>query len=344
MGLRSEIAEQPEAARRLLDSGPAVARVAKLIAEREIGTVLIAARGSSDHAAVYAQYLFTVRHRLPVGLALPSATSLYGITPDLKRALVIGISQSGQSPDIVGVVEGARRQGALTLAISNERASDLVSAAELSIMLEAGPERSIAATKTYTAELLALALLSAELRGNRVDDLEALANVPDSIQSALAQDERSEAIAADDAAMSRCIVLGRGYHYATAREWALKLKELGLVFADPYSSADFAHGPIALVEPGLPVLAVVTRGPTRADMVRAIVRLRERHGASILALTDDPEVGRLAARSLPFPYVAEWLAPIVSIVPAQLFAYHLARAKGLDPDRPRSLQKVTMTN
>lgn len=343
MGLRSEIAEQPAAARRLLDSRPAVAQVAERIAERAIVTVLIAARGSSDHAAVYAQYLFAIRHRLPVGLALPSATSLYGVTPDLRRALVIGISQSGRSPDIVGVVEQARRQGALTLAICNEPASDLVSVAELSIGLEAGSERSIAATKTYTGELLALALLSAELRGGPAEDTEALAGVPDSIQIVLGEDERAAAMASADVDMSRCIVLGRGYHYATAREWSLKLKELALVLADPYSSADFEHGPVALAEPSVPVLAVVSHGPTHADMVAAVVRLRERHGASIIALTDGLEVGRLTGRSLPFPYVAEWLAPIVSIVPAQLYTYHLARAKGLDPDRPRSIQKVTLT-
>lgn len=344
MGLRSEIVEQPDAAMRLLGARATVSRAARVIAGRDIEYVVIAARGSSDHAAIYAQYLFATRHRLAVALALPSATSLYGVTPNFRRALVVGISQSGQSPDIVGVVAEARSQGALTLAISNDRSSDLVAAAELSIDLEAGTERSVGASKTYTAELLALALLSADLAGNRADDEAALASVPELMSAALAEESTAARLAQEDMSMSRCMVLGRGFHYATAREWGLKLKELALVLADPYSAADFEHGPVALVEPGFPILAVLARGPAYAAMVGATVRLRERHGASMLALTDDAELGRILGRHLPFPSGApEWLVPLVSIVPGQLYAYHLALAKGLDPDRPRSLQKVTLT-
>jgi glucosamine--fructose-6-phosphate aminotransferase (isomerizing) len=336
MGLRAEVGEQPEAAQRLLASREDVKRVAKAISKADIKYAVIAARGSSDNAAVYAQYLFAVRHRLAVALALPSTTSIYGATPDLRNALVIGISQSGRSPDIIGVIEDAHRQGALTLAISNTIGSDLVAAAELSIHLEAGPERAVAASKTYTNELLALALLSAELNGNRADDAAALAEIPSLIRGALEQEEVAAGLARGDSKLARCVVLGRGYHYATAREWALKLKEMALVMADPYSFADFEHGPVGLIEKGFRVLALAPSGATRTPMSRAISRLRKL-GASTLAVSDDGH------SELTFPRTPEWLAPIVSIVPCQLYALHLALAKKLDPDRPRTVRKITQT-
>lgn len=340
MGLRAEIAEQPEAAQRLLEARDDIRKAAKAIAAADVKYAVIAARGSSDNAAVYAQYLFAVRHRLAVALALPSATSIYGRTPDLRNALVIGISQSGRSPDIVGVIEDAHRQGALTLAISNSPSSELVGAAELSIDLRTGRERAVAASKTYANELLALALLSAELNGNRVEDVQALAEVPNLISDALDQEEVAARLARGDARLSHCVVLGRGYHYATAREWGLKLKELALVMADPYSFADFEHGPVGLIEKGFRVLALAPSGATRATMSKAISRLRTL-GASTLVVSDDAKAGE--AR-LPFPRTPEWLAPIVSIVPCQLYAYHLALAKKLDPDRPRTVRKITKTH
>ncbi|TMC54372.1 MAG: SIS domain-containing protein [Chloroflexi bacterium] len=341
MGLRAEIGEQPEVARRLLASRDEIKKAAKAIAAAGVKYAVVAARGTSDNAAVYAQYLFAIRHRLAVALALPSATSIYGTTPDLRSALVIGISQSGRSPDIVGVISEARRQGALTLAVSNAPGSDLVAAAELSIGLHAGRERAVAASKTYTGELLALALLSTELNGNGANDVQALAELPRLMREALAEEEVAARLAAADAELSRCVVLGRGYHYATAREWALKLKELALVHADPYSFADFEHGPVGLIDPGFRVLAVVPSGVTRGPMLRAINRNRKL-GASTLSVTDDAGASRGGAW-LPHPRTAEWLAPIVSIIPCQLYALHLSLAKNLNPDRPRTVRKITMT-
>jgi len=337
MGLRAEVGEQPEAAQRLLASRKDVRKAAQAIAAADVKYAVVAARGSSDNAAVYAQYLFAVRHRLAVALALPSATSIYGATPDLRNALVIGISQSGRSPDIVGVIADAHRQGALTLAISNTPASDLVAAAELSIHLEAGPERAVAASKTYTNSLLALALLSAELNGNRAEDVASLTEIPSLIRGALDQEEVAARLARADSKLSRCVVVGRGYHYPTAREWGLKLKELALLMADPYSFADFEHGPVGLIERGFRVLALAPTGATRRPMLKAIKRLRVL-GASTLVVSDD------ASTDLPFPSTPEWLAPIVSIVPCQLYAYHLALAKKLDPDRPRTVRKITKTH
>jgi glucosamine--fructose-6-phosphate aminotransferase (isomerizing) len=343
MSLRDEILEQPAAAERQLASSREViaALVARLRA-RPVDLVVIAARGTSDHAAIYAQYMLGTVHRLPVALAAPSIVSLYGVVPRFARALVVGISQSGASPDIVGVVEAGRRQDVPTLAITNDPASPLAAAAEYVIDLAAGPEQAVAATKTYSTSLLAIARLSAALL-DEPDSLAALERVPAAIERALAVEPEVEQIAAEMAAVDRCVVLGRGYEYATAREWALKLKELARVFADPYSAADFEHGPVALVEPGVPVLAVVPEGVASAGLVELLGRLRER-GADVLALSDSAAIRASGRRSVSLPPdVPEWLRPIVTIVPAQLFAYHLTRARALDPEAPRNLAKVTRT-
>ena len=344
MTLHDEIAEQPEAAARFLaaQAGPMDA-IAASLHERPVRQVVIAARGSSDHAALYAQYVLGIRHRLSVGLGTPSIVSLYGVVPDLADTLVIGISQSGASPDIVAVLAAARAQGAPTVAITNEPRSALGDAAERTIDLGAGPELAIAATKTYTTELLAIALLSAALTDDPADRA-ALAAIPDTLARALAVEPEIERIAGEQAHSARALVIARGYEYATAREWALKLKELARVFADPYSSADFQHGPLSLVEPGVPVLAVVRGGAPEADLVALLRRLREDLNAELMVVSDRPEALELATWPVGLPGgTPEWLGPIVSIVAGQLHALHLTRARGLDPERPRNLLKVTRT-
>src|SRR5512146_305956 len=324
MGLRDEILEQPDAARRqLASSQPAIEALASRLRAEGVESVVIAARGSSDHAAIYGQYVLGVRNRLTVGLAAPSIVSLYGVEPRLHHALVIGISQSGASPDIVGVVA-----------------------------LAAGPERSIAATKTYTASLLALARLSVELGADDDEratpvraalDRSALAAIPDAIAAALGAEDAAAAAARELAEIDRCVVLGRGFEYATAREWALKLKELAQVLADPYSSADFLHGPIALASSAVAALAVVPDGPAADGLDGVLAEVRDA-GSPTLVLSEGEERRAAASFAIPLPPdVPEWLRPITSIVPAQLFAYHLTMAKGLDPERPRNLSKVTRT-
>jgi len=339
--LRDEILEQPAAAeRQLASSRPAIdALVARLRAE-PIDHVVIAARGTSDHAAVYAQYLLGTVHRLPVALATPSILSLYGVVPRFARALVVGISQSGASPDVVGVVDAGRRQHVPTLAITNDPDSPLAKAAEYVIALAAEPERAVAATKTYTTSLLAIARLSAELL-DEADSRAAVTAIPDALAQALTVEPEVERIADELAAADRCLVLGRGYEYATAREWALKLKELTHLLADPYSGADFQHGPIGLVHDGFPILAVATAGPALDGMVELLARVRDA-GARLLVLSDEESVLALG-EGAPLPAVPEWLSPLVAIIPAQLFAYHLARARGLDTEAPRNLAKVTLT-
>jgi len=347
VSLHDEVLEQPAALRRQLDSSHgALVSLAERLRADPVETVVVAARGTSDHAAIYAQYVLGVRNGLSVGLATPSVVSLYGAEPSVGRSLVVGISQSGASPDIVGVVAAGRRSGAPTLAITNDPASPLAAAAEFLIDLAAGPERAVAATKTYTTSLLAIARLSVALDPDPSANA-ALAAVPDAAEAALSVEPNVEsiarALAAEPGGFDRCVVVGRGFEYATAREWALKLKELGRVFADPYSSADFLHGPIALVHPGIPVLVLAPAGVPfegQADLLRD---LRDR-GVETVVVSDDAEALALGRWGITLPEATpEWLRPIVSIVPAQLFAYHSTLARGLDPDEPRYISKVTRT-
>lgn len=343
MSLHDEILEQPEAARRqLASSRAALAALAAHHAATPFRSVVIAARGTSDHAAIYGQYLLGVRNGLNVGLATPSVVSIYGADPDVRDSLVIGISQSGASPDIVGVVEAAAHQGAPTLAITNDPSSPLAAAADHVLDLAAGPERAIAATKTYTTSLLAIARLSLALAPDDAAEA-ALAAVPEQLAAALALEGRVEEIVRALGSMDRCVIVGRGFEYATAREWALKLKELAQVFADPYSSADFRHGPIALVQPGIPALVLAPAGAT-AESMAELVRDLEARGVDTVVLADTgPAKGR-GRWPVQLPAgVPEWLRPVVSIVPGQLFAYHATLARGLDPESPRSLTKVTRT-
>ncbi|MEO8287876.1 MAG: SIS domain-containing protein [Chloroflexota bacterium] len=345
MALHDEILEQPAVLQGWLESRMETVReIARTIQERNIEYVFLAARGTSDHAGVYAQYLLGTRNRLPVALAAPSLFTMYDESPRLKNALVIGISQSGQSPDIVSVIAEGRRQGAITLSITNDSESPLAQQAELKLDVQAGPEKAVAATKTYTAELMALAALSVALAGNRQQDVEALARVPGAIETALRLEGEVEQIARKQSDMEQCVVLGRGYNYATAQEWALKLKELAYVFTDVYSTADFQHGPIAILDPGFPVLAVASQGAVFADQLGVLARLRDDYKAELVVISDSPEAVALAHSGLLLPdNLPEWLTPIVNIVPAQLFCYHLTRAKGLDTEKPRTLRKVTLT-
>jgi glucosamine--fructose-6-phosphate aminotransferase (isomerizing) len=344
VGLRDEIFEQPDVAARLLaQAEPEVEAVCQVVKAADPSHIVIAARGTSDHAALYAQYAFGIQAGLNVGLATPSVHSLYGASPDYGRALVIGISQSGASPDIVGVIRAARAQGALTLAITNTPGSDMAAAAEHHIDLRAGAERAVAATKTYTATLVVLAMLTAGLAGPGAR--EELKRLPGALTDVLDLEDEARRIAVDQAAMDRCVVLGRGYHYATAREWALKLKELAYVLADPYSSADFIHGPLALIEAGFPTFAVAPRGAAGPDMQAVIERLVFELGAHLLVVSDDAALRAQGTWSLALPEgLPEWLMPVVSIVPGQLHAMHLTMAKGRDPEQPRSIRKVTLTS
>jgi glucosamine--fructose-6-phosphate aminotransferase (isomerizing) len=341
--LYREIHEQPAVLRQLITrEHQVIRRLAAAIHARQVDYVVIAARGTSDNAGRYAQYLFGAVNRLVVALATPSLFSIYKQPPRFANALVIGISQSGKSPDIVSVLAEARRQGALTAAITNFPDSDLGRQTEHVITLHAGEEKSIAATKTYTASLAAIAALSAEL-AQQSSMQEALEDIPDAVTETLTLSAEIGALVERYRYMNECVVLGRGYNYATAFELALKLKELTYTIAEPYSSADFMHGPLALIEHGFPAIVVAPSGVVLPEMQEFIQTLKQRE-AEIIAISDDPDTLSLARIPLQLPHrVPEWLSPIVSIIPGQLFSLHLAKVRDFDPDHPRGLRKVTET-
>jgi glucosamine--fructose-6-phosphate aminotransferase (isomerizing) len=341
--LSREIKEQPELlARFLAEQAGTAAQIAAAIRGRDTCYMILAARGTSDNAARYAQYLFGATAGLPVALATPSLFSIYHTPPQMKNGLVLGISQSGQSPDIVAVVEEGKRQGALTIAVTNVPASPLAQIADYVLPLDVGEERAVAATKTYTAQLAALALLTVQLTGDQ-ERLVALRRVPEAIERTLALEGQIARIAQRYAYATECVVLGRGYNYATAFEIALKLKELTYIVTEPYSSADFRHGPVAIVERGFPAVVVAPQGAVYPDML-ALTRELSAREAELIVISEQEDALRLAQTPLRLPVaLPEWLTPFTCIVPGQLLALHVTLAKGYDPDHPRGLKKVTET-
>jgi len=339
---RDEVAEQPEAASRLLrQSRDTVAAIGARIRESRPRGFVIAARGSSDHAALYAKYLFGVRNRALVALAAPSLFTHYAKPPRLEGQCVIGISQSGASPDVVSVLEEARRQGALTIAISNDAESPLGQAAEYVLTLGTGKERSVPASKTYTASLLALALISQAVDED-AEFATALSMVPRAMAKALELDSDLEKLVVPLTG-TRVIVLGRGFNFSTAEELALKLMETSYVMARAWSVADFEHGPIAVVDAGIPIVVVDGGGAVATSMVS----IRDRVGAKgcpVVHLVDgkiaevDPSTTVQIASGLP-----EELTPMSLAVLAQLLANRVAVARGFNPDSPREIHKVTRT-
>jgi glucosamine--fructose-6-phosphate aminotransferase (isomerizing) len=341
--LESEIRQQAQVLTTLLDEETEnTQRIAADLRGRDIKYVIIAARGTSDNAARYGQYLLGAYNRLPVGLATPSLFSVYHEPPRLEGGLVIGISQSGQSPDIVAVLEEGQRQGVPTLAVTNDPDSPMAARANYLIRLHAGEERAVAATKTYTAELVALALLSCAW-GDGFERLAALRRAPLVVERILEHGELVARGVERYRYMDTCAVLGRGYNYATAFEIALKLEELNYLIAESYSSADYMHGPIAVVGSGFPAMVVAPNGVMFDTMRDFSLELKSRQ-AELIIISDRQDLLDEAITPLPLPEgVPEWLSPIVAVVPGQLFALYLTLLRGNDPDQPLGLQKVTIT-
>ncbi len=333
MSLRSEIFEQPGVLREAISTNQqATTQARKLITDSDIGHVVIAARGTSDNAARYAKYAWGTQLSVPVTLAAPSLYTQYQQPPRLTSAAIVGISQSGQSPDLLAVLEEGVRQGRPTVAITNDVDSPMARITDVVVPLGAGPELSVAATKTYTTSLLAVAMIA-----GGIDDM---APLPDAVSGALAAEDAIEAAVDRMGTMHDAVVLGRGYNRSTAFEWALKLQEMAYVGANPFSTADFAHGPFAVLEPDFPLLATVPDGVMTDDNLTIVRRARDEQNAriTILTNTDVPDLP-----SVRVPTTEEWLSPIVFIVAAQLFTLHAALAAGVDPESPRGLNKVTRT-
>jgi len=338
--MAAEIAEQPSVLARILREGrPRVSEVARAIGARAPRFVLFVARGTSDHAALYAKYLVETRLALPAGLVSPSTTTVYGAGLSLRDVLYVAVSQSGGSPDLLEPLARARDDGAITVAVTNTPDSPLAAAAEYHLDILAGPERAVAATKTYTAQLLTLFLL-VEAIADR-DGAEAAA-LPDHADELLARGDEVARLAVRYRFAEQLVTTARGYSYPTAREAALKLMETSYLVAHAFSGADLLHGPLAMIDRGFPIIAVAPPGAGGAALRPVLERLRER-GADMLVL-GDPGAVALGQVGIALPgAVPDILSPILSILPLQQLAWNLARERGLDPDQPRGLRKVTET-
>jgi len=341
--LDRELDEQPAALARLLDAETEHAReLAAAIEEAAPSYLLIASRGSSSNAARYAQYLLGSVNRIPVAFATPSLYTLYDAPPKLDGSVVIGISQSGASPDVAAVVAEGRRQGRLAIAITNDPDSTLAQAADHVLPLHAGPEEAVAATKTYVNSLAAIALLSAGLAHDE-RRLDQLRETPVRVAAQLER-TRADAVSLDTyAASDSATVVARGVNYGTAFEVALKIRELSGILVEAYSPADLMHGPIAALGAGRVAVLVAPAGRSAASIAECGVALRER-GAVLIGISDDPGVlSQVDTRLELVPGTPEWLSPIVAVLPGQLAAQRLAERRGVDVDHPFGLQKVTLT-
>ncbi|HEY9232256.1 MAG TPA: SIS domain-containing protein [Blastocatellia bacterium] len=337
-----EIAEQPAALARTIEAErDKVARLGARLRARDLDLIVLVARGSSDNAALFGRYLLELTTGIPVSLAAPSVYTLYNAKLRLNRALVIGVSQSGEGEDINHVLDTARAGGAYTVGITNEASSAMTGLVDETLLMHGGRERSVAATKTFTGQMMLFYMLAAALaEANSNLRYEA---IPDYVAGALDHREAIRQLVERYVFMENCVVVGRGLLYANAYELALKLMETCYVVAERFSSADFLHGPLALVERHFPTILFSQPGATRRGVKEVIDRLSELR-ADTLIITDDAALAERATRRIRMPAeIEELLAPIPYMVPAQLFAALLADAKGLNPDAPRSLSKVTRT-
>jgi glucosamine--fructose-6-phosphate aminotransferase (isomerizing) len=338
----AEIAEQPGALERTIAAERGkITKLGQTLKSRDIDLIVLVARGSSDNAALFGRYLLEITTGIPVSLSAPSVHTIYGARLKLDHALVVGVSQSGEGEDINRVLENAREGGAYTVGITNEPNSTMTQLVDEALLTHGGRERSVAATKTFTGQMLLFYMLAAELSAQTPSfSFEA---IPEFVDRALEQKPALLELVQRYVFMENCVVVGRGLAYANAYELALKLMETCYVVAERFSSADFLHGPLAMVERHFPVILFAPPGVMLPGVKNLIQRLRELK-ADTLAITSELDAAAMCSRSIIMPReIGEFLAPIPYIVPGQLFAALLAEAKGLDPDAPRSLSKVTRT-
>ena len=340
--LEKEIHEQPDVARRLISKQAAhIHQIAAAIRDKQPSYVVIAARGTSDNAARYAKYLFGHYLNFPVMLATPSLHTIYDSPPKFHNALVIGISQSGKAEDVRQVLADANDDNAVTLAITNDESSPLAQTAQHHIALLAGEEISIAATKTYTAQLITIAMLTAAL-AHDVEQMQVLDQIPVWLQETLTFSQTIPIWVERYRYMSRYAVIGRGFNYCTAFEVNLKIKELCSISGEGYSEADFLHGPIALIKPDFPVIVIAPDGKPTERMQHLVEQLENRGGETII-FSNVASLLERATKSVQLPVIPEWVSPIVSVVPGQIFGLHLAQTLGHTVDTPHGLSKVTIT-
>ncbi len=339
----NEIREQPDRVERAIASQlDSATRLAQAMRDNDVRFVVIAARGTSDHAATYAKYLFEIVAGMPTALAAPSVYTLYDGQLRLGNTLVIGISQSGQGTDIIQVLSAARSAGALTACVTNDGTSPITKVSDHVLLCDAGDELAVAATKTYTTSLAVVALLVGVLCDQR-EFLGQLSAVPDSLRKTMELEADIEKWVERYRYIEECAVVARGVNQATALEAALKMTETSYLVAKPYSGADFQHGPIAMVDNGFPCFVYAPSGRAYPFMLETALKIKER-GGEMIVTAHDPEILELGKTRLQIPAdVPELLSPLVYILPGQLFAYYLSRTRGGNPDSPRGLKKVTLT-
>jgi glutamine---fructose-6-phosphate transaminase (isomerizing) len=338
----SEIQQQPAALERIIkrESGR-IADFASFLKKRGIRLIVLVARGSSDNAALFGRYLLEISTGIPVSLSAPAVHTLYRTKLDLRDAVVIGISQSGEGADINTIMEAVRRRGVTTVAITNHSDSTIAKIADETFLIHAGRERSVAATKTYTGQLMIFHLLASAMSPSRREAK--IEQLPELAASSLTMRPQVEEIVERYVFMEQCVVVGRGLNYANAYEFAIKLMETCYVVAERFSSADFLHGPIAIVERNFPAFLFAPPGRTLAGMKQLLRRLTKL-GAETVVISSEKAALARSTRVLRIPEsISEELSPIPYIIPAQMFSALLAECKGLSPDRPRSLRKVTST-
>jgi len=335
-----EIEEQPVVLEKTIAAeSDKITKIGDHLRSRDIDLIMLVARGSSDNAALYGRYLLEVTTGIPVSLAAPSIFTLYNAKLRLNRAVVIGVSQSGEGDDINMVLERAKSSGAFTIGITNEEKSSMSRLVDETLLIHAGRERSVAATKTYTGQMLHFVLLANAIGDKRLP----FHQIPGFVEKSLELKVKVEEAVQRYVFMENCVVVGRGMNYGNSYELALKLMETCYVVAERFSSADFFHGPVAVVERRFPVILFAPNGVTKAGSIDLINRLKELE-ADCLAITNDDDIAKISPLSIRLDSdMDEMLSPIPFIVPAQLFAAMLSEAKGLDPDAPRSLTKVTKT-
>ena len=335
-----EIAEQPQVLERTIDAErDKIIKIGDFLRSRDVDLIVLVARGSSDNAALFGRYLLEVTTGIPVSLSAPSVFTLYRAKLRLNRAVVIGVSQSGEGDDINQVLDDAKSSGAFTLAVTNEAESTMAKLVDETLLIHAGRERSVAATKTYTGQMLHFYMLASAIGDKALE----YRQIPALIEKSLELRNEVAKCIQRYVFMENCVVVGRGMNYGNSYELALKLMETCYVVAERFSSADFFHGPLAIVERRFPVILFAPSGVTKQSSIDLLTRLKDLHADS-LAITNDKEIASLSSQALILSEeIDEMLSPIPFIVPAQLFAAMLSEAKGLDPDAPRSLSKVTKT-
>ncbi len=338
----AEIEQQPEVIERTINrEGPKIAAFGARLKARPPRLIVLVARGSSDNACLFGRYLLEMSTGIPVSLAAPSVCTLYKSKLDLRDTLVIGVSQSGEGVDINMVLTSAKKAGATTLAITNEAQSTMAGLTDETFLIHAGREKSVAATKTYTGQLLIFHLL-ARAMSDSLAKLE-VERIPELASRSLTLKSQIQELVQRYTFMEKCIVIGRGLNYCNAFEFSIKLMETCYIVAERFSGADFLHGPIALISPRFPVFMIAPPGPTLKGSREILTKLKEL-GAETLVVSSEENVCKMASRAIKLPEkVDEMLSTIPYAIPAQLFAGYLAAERGLSPDKPRSLEKVTRT-